>query len=642
MNNKLLTGVGLITALVLLLAVNMFSSVSFTSARLDLTERQAYTLSEGTLNILGKLDEPVTLRLFLSEKVATETPSVTSYANRVRDMLHEFQRRAGGNIILRIIDPEPFSEDEDRAVGYGLHGIPLDAEGTTFYFGLVGSNATDDEVVVPYMSMEREEFLEYDLAKVLWQLSDIDTKVMGLLSTLPVNGIDPQRAMMMGPNAPPAWVIMDQITQLFEVRPIETTATHIPDDVDVLMLVHPKGFSEQTLYAIDQYVMRGGRLALFYDPFAESEIPPPGPPQPGMSRSSDLGNLLAAWGVAIDTSKFVGDLQHAVRVRFEFQGQMITVDYPAWMDLDADRLADKDTVTSDLGKLMFATPGHIGAATQEGVTITPLVSSTDQAMLIDVATQRPGQDPRILVQEYKPGGEVLTMAARVSGKLKSAFPDGAPKPAEGQQASADEGDKHEHPHLAEAKDDVNMIVVADADFMADRFWVQVQNLLGTRLAVPTNGNGSLVVNSLDSLTGSNDLISVRSRGAHTRPFTRVDDIRRDAELRFREKEQQLTEELRQTEAKLLELSQGSQPGGDALVLSEAQQTEVDRFTQEKLRIRKELRDVLHQRRKDINELEFTLRMVNIGLMPLLVIIAGVLVAVWQVQRRRRAEPRPAS
>jgi ABC-type uncharacterized transport system involved in gliding motility auxiliary subunit len=640
-NNKLLSGAGLIMALVLLLAINMLSSVSFTSARLDLTERQAYTLSDGTINILNALDEPVTVRLFLSERLATETPSVSTYANRVRDMLHEFQRRAGGNIILRIIDPEPFSEDEDRAVGYGLHGIPLDAEGTKFYFGLVGSNATDDEVVVPYLSLEREEFLEYDLAKVLWQLSDIDTKVMGLMSTLPVNGIDPQRAMMMGPQAPPSWVVMDQITQLFEVRPVETTATHIPHDIDVLMLVHPKNFSEQTLYAIDQFVMRGGRLALFYDPYSETERAPPGPPRPGMSRSSSLGNLLDAWGIQIDTSKFVGDISHAVRVRFEFQGQMITVDYPAWIDLTSERMAEKDTVTSELGKLMFATPGHIASSGKEGVSITPLVSSSDQAMLIDVTTQRPGQDPRTLVRDYKPGGEPFTLAARINGRLTSAYPDGAPKPAAGSEAAAS-GGSSEHPHLAASKDEVNMVVVADADFMADRFWVQVQNLLGTRLAVPTNGNGSLVVNSLDSLTGSNDLISVRSRGRHTRPFKRVDDIRRKAELQFREKEQQLTEQLRQTEAKLVELSQGGKPGGDALVLSEAQQTEVERFTQEKLRIRKDLRDVLHQRRKDINELEFTLRMLNIGFMPLLVIIAGVLMALWQAQRRRRAEPQAAS
>ncbi|MEM7406175.1 MAG: Gldg family protein [Pseudomonadota bacterium] len=634
MNNKLLTGAGLVFALVLVVAVNMLGSVTFTSARLDLTERKAYTLADGTLQILEKLDEPVTIRLFLSEEIAARTASVTTFANRVRDMLDEFQRHSDGMLRVIIIDPEPFSEEEDRAVGYGLHGIPLDAEGANFYFGLVGTNSTDDEVIVPFLSMEREAFLEYDLAKVLWQLSDIDTKVVGIMSSLPINGIDPQRAMMMGNQAPPAWVVADQIAQLFELRNVGVASTAIPDDIDVLMVVHPKTLTDATLYAIDQYVMRGGRLVLMVDPLSEAEQPDPRNPM-AVSRESRFPTLPEAWGFAIDTTKFVGDLQHAMRIRFEHQGQIVAMDFPAWMDLPQGRLADNDTVTSELGKLVFATPGSIRSLGVKGITVTPLVETSDQAMLVDTTALGPGKDPQDVARNYVPGGEVLTVAARVSGRFKSAFPDGPPA-QEGQERKAAE--EARAAHLSEAKETANMVVVADVDFMEDRFWVQTQNLLGSRLSVPTAGNGSFVINALDSMTGSNDLISVRSRGRYARPFTRVDDIRREAELKFREKEQQLTEELNATEAKLAELSQGTPGGSDALVLSDAGQAEIERFREQKLKIRKELRDVLHKRRKNLEDLEFDLRLFNIGLMPVLIVLAGIAVAAWQVQRRRRSMP----
>jgi ABC-type uncharacterized transport system involved in gliding motility auxiliary subunit len=636
MSNKLLTGGGLLVALVLVLAVNMLGSLTFSSVRLDLTERKAYTLSDGTRNILEALDEPITLRLFLSEKVATRTPSVATYANRVRDMLYEFQRRSDDKLILKIIDPEPFSEEEDRAVGFGLHGIPLDAEGTNFYFGLVGANSTDDEVVVPYLSMEREEFLEYDLAKVIWQLSDIDQKVVGLLSSIPINGMDPRQAMAMRQQPPPPWVVMDQVNQLFEVQTLEATLSRVPDSVDVLMVVHPKNLPAAALYAIDQYVMGGGRAVFFLDPHAESDVPNPmmAPPR-NASKASSLGALPAAWGFEVESGKFVGDMQHAIPVRFNYRGQMVSIDYPAWIDLPGERFAAKETITAELGKLVFGTAGHIRDTGVDGVTLTPLVQSSSQSMLIGVERLNPNQDPRAVVRDFVPSGKPFTLAARISGKLNSAFPDGLSPTKEGAVSSATQtAPEANAQHLAESKDAVNLVVIADVDFMEDRFWVQVQDLLGTRMAMPSAGNGSFVVNTLDSLTGSNDLISVRSRGRFRRPFQKVEDIRRDAELRFREKEQQLTEQLNQTEAKLVELSRGNQ-AGDGLVLSAEQQTEIERFRSEKVQIRKELRDVLHQRRKDLNDLEFNLRLINIALVPFLVVIAGGLVGAWQVQRRRR-------
>jgi ABC-type uncharacterized transport system involved in gliding motility auxiliary subunit len=639
MMNKLMSGAGLLLALIALIAVNVFSNISFTGARLDLTENGAFTLTEGTRNTIARIDEPVTLRLFLSERIARETPSVTTYANRVRDMLVEYQRRGGDNIRLEIIDPEPFSEDEDRAVGYGLHAIPLGDEGTNFYFGLVGTNSTDDEIIVPYLNMEREAFLEYDLTKVLWQLLDTKTPVAAVISALPIHGMNQQQAMMMGGAGTKPWMIVEQADQTFDLQTLDLQVNEISADVDVLMVVHPKGLGLPTLYAIDQFVMRGGRLLMFVDPFAEADRPTPMVAQMGgFVRASNPDKLFEAWGIGYDPTKFVGDLQHALTVRFQREGKLITTEYPAWIDLPQNNLSDTDATTSNVGKLVFGSAGALSVKDGSSLKMVALASSSDQAMLMDVSEMDPQRSPADILGAYKPGGEALVVAARFVGDLKSAFPDGPPIAAPKGDGAQPADPAEKSAHLTSTTAPANLIIVADTDMLEDRFWVQVQELLGSRMAVPTAGNGDFAINALDNLTGSNDLISVRSRGRFARPFLRVNEIRQAAEVRFRAKEQQLTDELNSTEAKLVRLETakpGGGAGGDNVVLSEAQEDEIERFRKEKVRVRKELREVLHERRKNINDLEFNLRMLNIGLMPLFIILAGILVAFWQVQRRRR-------
>ena len=641
MNSRLISGAGLVVALVALVAVNVFSNAYFTGARADLTENGAYTLTEGTLNTIAKLDEPVTLRLFLSEKIARETPSVTTFANRVRDMLVEYQRRAAGKIKLEIIDPEPFSVDEDRAVGFGLHAIPLGSEGVNFYFGLVGTNSTDDEVIVPYMNMEREAFLEYDLTKVLWQLTDISTPVTAVLSGLPVSGGPPPGGMGQPPIPP--WMVIDQATQTMDVRNLPQQVDTISDDVDVLLVVHPKNLPDSTLYAIDQYVLDGGNLLMFFDPYAESDQPTGMMAQMGgFKRSSNPSKLFDAWGIEFDETRFVGDIQQAITVQFQRQGRLITTEYPAWVDLPQEFLNTKDPTTSNVGKLVFGSAGAIKLKDGSPLTMSVLASSSEQAMMMDVAKMDPMVGPNEMLAGYKPGGEKLALAARLTGELTTAFPDGPPQPAaqvaaaQGPQPAPTAEARGLGKHITKSQQPANIILVADTDMLTDRFWVRVQELFGSRLAVPTAGNGDFAINALDNLSGSSDLISVRSRGQFARPFVRVNEIRQASELRFRAKEQQLTDELNVTEKKLVELESAKSSGvADTVILTQAQEEEIERFRQEKVRVRKELRSVLHERRKSIDELEFNLRLINIGLMPVLIVIAGVLVALWQVQRRRR-------
>ena len=635
MNSKrLLTWGGLAMAVALLFAVNLFSSTAFTSMRLDLTQNKLYTLTTGTKNILTGLEETITLRLFLSQQQATRLPGISNYTQRVKELLQEYERQAAGVIVLHIIDPEPFSEEEDRAVAYGVRGVPLDEDGAQFYFGLVGTNSTDDEEVIPFFVLDREELLEHDLTRLIYQLSNTESNTVGLLSSLPLDGGAPNpQAMAMGMNQgmPQPWVVLEQMQQLFDVIDIDPEGGSIPEGVDVLMLVHPKQLPAPMLYAIDQYILRGGRALIFVDPNSEVDR---GPGMIGMGSppgSSELGSLFGAWGVELVEGKVAGDLSIAERVRYGQQQGQGVIDYPVWMNLPVEQNNATDVVTARLGNLVFASPGILNDLGNEGVIVTPLVTTTENAKQFDVAQLQFVSDPTVLLIGYEPGNAELSLAVRVSGAVESAFPDGPPTTEK--EVGGDDEQKS-LPHINKSMQDVNMIIVADSDMLADDFWVQAQNFMGTRLIIPSAANGDFVINSLESLLGSNDLISVRSRGQFSRPFTRVAQIQQAAEIRYRQKERQLLTSLEETEIKLIELEKGSQ-NEQQLILSDEQVAEIDKFREEKIRIRKELRLVRHQLRKDIEKLETATRFINIGFIPLLIGVGGLFVSIRKMRRNKR-------
>ena len=644
MNTRTLSITGLIVALVLLFAVNILSNTVFTAARVDLTENRLFTLSDGTHNILAALEEPITIRLYLSERLARNLPAVNSYATRIKGLLGEYERASNGMVEVRIIDPEPFSEEEDRAVGYGLSGVPLEGGDETLYMGLVGTNSVDDEDIIPFLSTSRESFIEYDITRMVYNLSNPELPVIGLLSSLPINGLGPHAALRGITSSP--WVVMDQVDKLFDVQTIEADAAAIPSEVDVLLLVHPKGLADTTLYAIDQFVLGGGRVLTFIDPHSESEqAPQQTMPMLPQTRSSELEKLFAAWGVESAPSKVVGDLQLAARVRMQRDQRMLTLEYPVWINAVPDFFDQEDTVTAELGNITFATAGYLQPLENASTTFRPLIQTTENAALFDAnRLLDPTADPQDLLRDYEPVGHAMVLAARIEGPVKSAFPDGPP-PVEAESGdnkdtgSADSG-KEPHEHLAESREDINVIAVADTDVLADRFWVQVQEFLGTRIAIPSAANGAFLVNALDNLVGSNDLISVRNRGSFIRPFQRVNAIRQDAELEFRQKEEELMRRLEETEQRLVELEQSKQ-GGDNLVLSPEQQQELVQFRQEKLGIRKDLRDVRRNLRQDIDNLDTRLKFINIALIPILIGIGGLLAGLWRIHRRKPHGPAPA-
>lgn len=643
MNKKqLMTTGGLLIAVALFVAFNIFSNALFKSARLDLTDNNLYTLSQGTKNILQSLDEPVTLRFYLSQHLVASLPGINSYAVRVRELLEEYARAADGNLRLEIIDPEPFSEAEDRAVAFGLQGVPLEGGTDTFYFGLAGTNAIDGEEVIGFFQPNREEFLEYDVTKLVYQLAHPEQKVVGLMSSLPISG---------GPGAnpfsrgEPAWMVVEQMKQIMDVRTIETDATEIPADIQTLMLVHPKNLSEQTLYALDQFVLRGGRLLAFVDPYSEADEPVTNPQNPlaGMNapRNSNLKRLMDAWGVELVENKVVGDISQAQRVQTRKGSRTIVVSYPVWTDLREQNFNPDDIITGKLDSIVMATAGSLKHKEGAATGFIPLIQSSENAMLIETGKLGMFSDAEELARDYQPAGEKFVMAARVTGKVKTAFPDGKPKVEESAEDSEDkpeqaEAEQAQAEQLMESREDVNLVIIADTDLLEDKFWVQVQNFLGNRLAIPHAANATLVTNALDNLGGSNDLISVRNRGSFSRPFTKVEEIKLAAERKFREQEKALQDRLSNTEQKLREL-QNQKQGGGVLILSDEQQAEIERFRNEQLKIRKELRNVQHELQKDIAGLENWMKFFNIWFMPLLVGIGGTALSLYRRRKRRELQ-----
>lgn len=597
---------------VLFVAATVLVSTGIRNARLDLTDNRLYTLTEGTRKIARSLQEPVTLRLYFSREASAPVPFLRSYAARVEELLREVASASEGRVRIEVIDPVPFSEEEDRAAELGLQAIPAGASGGEIYLGIAGSNSTDGAAAISFLQPDREAFLEYEVARLTHQLGNPEKPVVGLMSALPVGfGFDPATQQATEP-----WAIVAQMQELFQVRNLEIAATTIPPEVRVLMLVHPKHLSQATLYAIDQFVMRGGRLLVFVDPSAEQDASGADPMNPlgGDGRASELEPLFSAWGLGFNPGEVIGDDQLALTV--DSGGQPVR--HLGFLGFDAESLATRDVITAGLGNMNFATTGYLTSKGIEGVTVEPLVSTSTLAAPIPAARFAVPGDPARLYDGFRPTGESYVVAARVSGALKSAFPAGS-----------------DQAHLAATKASANIVVVADTDMLADILWTRTQSLLGQRYVQAWAHNGDFVLNALDNLAGSSDLIGIRGRATFVRPFERVEDLRRNADEALRAKETELTAELQATEQKLSELQAGRQQQGAAL-LSPEQERELDRFQAERVRVRKELRDVRRGLDEDIEALGMTLKVANIVVAPLLLTLLALAIA--RLLRRRRGPP----
>jgi len=608
MKKLMVSGAGLVLIALAFLAFNLVSSMTLGGARLDLTEQKLYTLSPGTEQILASLESPIELSFFYSDTVTKDLPALRNYARRVEEMLKAYQREAGDRITLQVIDPAPFSADEDKAAELGLQGVPLQQGGDQAYFGLAGKNAEGDTQVIPFFALDQEAFLEYELSRLVQSLAKPQRPVVGVMSGLQINGgFD-----MMARQPTPPWMIMEEVRQLFQIESLKRDIDQIPENVSVLLLVHPKQLPQQTLYAIDQFVLRGGKLLAFVDPFSEADTQGDLPGEAAIDKASSLDPLFEAWGVRMLPGKVLGDGSYAMTVSMG-QGQR-AVSHAAWLSLPREALDQEDISTAALENLTVATAGILQPLEGAKTHFTPLIRSSQYAMPFEVNRFGMLGNPESLIRDLEPTGERYTLAARVSGPAQSAYPEGIEGRKDG---------------LKEAET-INVILVADTDMLTDRMWVQVQDFFGQRIPQPWADNAGFAINALDNLAGSEALISVRSRGRFSRPFVVVEDLQRQAGARLREQEGALQARLAETEQELAALQQRDDPA-KALELTPEQQATVQQFLQEKLKIRKELREVRYQLNADIEALGRILKFANIALVPLLLTL-GVL-ALWLWRRR---------
>jgi|TARA_B110000240_G_scaffold30753_1_gene32808 ABC-type uncharacterized transport system involved in gliding motility auxiliary subunit len=645
--NFLFSRIGLLAISVgLVICVLVISSLP--SVRIDLTEDDLYSLSPGTKNIVANLQGPLEIMFFYSESATEDTPQIRTYANRVQELLREIVIASNNRISLSVIDPQPFSEEEDLATQFGIQAVPISQGAPGIYFGLVVAQPEGREnnpqgraaETLPLIRPELEQFLEYEFMKLITKVNEPDLQVVGLLTELDIDGgFDPVAG-----QATQQWMIMDIIRQLYAVQRVDKSAGEIDEEIDILMIVHPQGLSEQMLYAIDQFVMGGGKTMVFLDPNADSMV---SRTQQGnlipAGMSSELPGLLEAWGIEFPGDKVLTDNELALRVSMG-QGQR-PIAHLGMLGAQRNFLTQSDSVTSRLETINMSSPGVIRQAAGASTRFEALIVSSSDSMLMDARLLEDVTDPSILFDEFVSADISHTIAARISGVIKTAFPDGRPiDPVEVTDEEIDEPDSEitdavvaeEEPvpeHLNSSNSEVNILVFADTDMLSDRMWVQVGQFMGQRIPRPFSNNGDMVINALDNLSGGADLSSIRGRGTYSRPFTRVIQLQRQADDRLRVEEAELLDRLAEAEASLAELNQDE--NGELVGQVTPQiQAEVDRFNEQMLETRRSLRDVQYQLTEDIEQLGANLKLINTALIPVLLSLLALLLSYLRAQRRK--------
>jgi len=627
----------LVMAALILLSVNILSETALRRATFDLTDERLYTLTDGTREVLKAIDEPIKVRLYFSSALGERAPTFKRYFERVRTLLEQYADISGGKVQLDVFDPEPFSDAEDRAVAAGLQGVPLGNDGVNVYFGIYATNSTDNETLVPFVALERERFLEYDLTKMIYSLAHPEKNVVGLMSALPIAGGQTAQGQVL-----PEWQVLKQIKEVFEVKPLVPNLEEVPEDVNLLMIVQPVGLTDKALYAIDQFVMKGGKALVFVDPQSDAAARRIAGIKGG-KQDKGIERLLTSWGVELAENRVLGDIDHARKVQFGSSAQPVVVDYVAWLALGKDSLDADDVVSGGIEKMHIASGGILDPIDGAGTAFTPLLVSGERAMRIDTTNFTGIPNPNKLLENYKPGGAKLTLAARVVGKAATAYPKGPPKekkpeekPAEGgtetpSEAKAAEPEKEELPAGHVASGAINVIVIADSDLLHDNFWVRTQDFLGQQIVIPEANNADFVLNALDNLTGGEALIGLRGRGVESRPFHLVDQIRRDAEQQYRQREQALNAKLEELQKQLKNIERKSD---GKVILTADEKKAIENFRQEMVVVRQELRAVKRALRRDIDRLNTELKLANIAAVPLIIGLAGIGIAAYRRRRRK--------
>lgn len=618
---------GLLLLLAILVAVNLIAANL--RLRVDLTADRLYSLSAGSRAVLAKLPQEVTLKFYFSRSAAEVPMFIKSYARQVEDLLKEYELAGGGRLVVEHFDPQPDSDDEEWAERYGIQPQPTGMMSPPMYFGLVAV-AGDREALLPALSPRNETMLEYEITRLITRVTHAAKPVIGVLSPLPVLGQpSPQMMMMPQRNAPQPWVAFSELQRDFDLRNVPVDATQIDPDIATLVLVHPRDLAETTLYAIDQFVIRGGRLVVFVDPFSVTELEAGGQSQMAMmgmgggQGPSTLGKLFDAWGVGFDTGKIVADERAMTRLG----GGGRVEQSPIFLSLTANNMNRTDLLTAQLEQVMLPFAGELTDKTSEAIDFTPLITSSDAACAVDAMAAQFGT--QAVRAQLKPDGLKHVLAARLSGKFASAFPQGAPAPA----AQSDQpAPPPAAPHRAASETPNQILIFTDADFLADRFSVEsLDGLFGAQVMQPRGDNLALCANAVEQMSGNADLIAIRARGRSSRPFTRVDELEFKAMRAWQAEEERLKAELENTRGQLARL-QTEKTASQKYILSPEQESAVREFQRTERETKAKLKQVSKNLRREIDTLGAYLKAVNIAAVPLLVIGFGL---VRGAARRRR-------
>jgi ABC-type uncharacterized transport system involved in gliding motility auxiliary subunit len=620
---------GLLIVLAILVAANVI--VRNLKIRADLTEDKLFTLSQGTRNVLRGLDGAVTLKLFFNRSSPEVPVFLKNYARQVEELLDEYQLVSGRKVAVEMCDPKPDSEAEEWAQRYGIPSQQIGMLGPSLCLGLVAVSGSN-EAVLPVLDPRMESMLEYEITRLIYRVAHPAKPVVAVLSSLPVLGSQGPRFPMPGQPPPPqqpAWIAFQNLRDDYDVRMVEPAADEIPADAQALILVHPKNLADKTLFAIDQFVLRGGHLLAFLDPLSTMDNETMPGDMFGRREGSDLAKLLSAWGVGYNSGRVVADPRAATRVR---AAENRIEDTPVWLSLRSDNLTRSDMLTSQLESLMMPYAGAFTVENSKDLKAVPLIVSSDSAGLVDAMSAQFGG--QALRREFKPEPTPVNLAVRLSGKFKTAFPDGKPKETssgdESKPAETNEAANASAPDASRKEGDSVVILVGDTDMLADRFCVQEMNFFGFTAHQPMNNNLDFLANALEQVSGSSDLIGIRSRGKFSRPFDRVLALEEEARRQWQAREDDLTQKLQDAQRQLREM-QTEKDSSQRYILNQRQKEAIAKFRLEEVRIKQELKEVRKSLRRDIEKLGTAVKVLNIAAMPCLVGIAGV---VYGLRRRR--------
>ncbi len=622
----LFSGAGVAIMFLLLVAIYVIAGV--VKHRFDMTADKIYTLSPGSAAILSKLDTPVEIRFYCSQRVNSMPMFLKNYAQRVEDLLSEYAKNSRGKITIKKYDPEPDSDAEDSASLDGVEGQMLNT-GEKIFMGLAVS-CLDAKTALPFLAPNREKQLEYDVTRAISQVITSEKPVVGIMSPLPVFGMMNPMMMQMGGGRQEPWFLVGELKKDYTVRQVEMTADKIDDDIKVLVLVYPRDITEKAQFAIDQFVLRGGKLLAFVDPlcYFDDRGAQNNPMQRNLNSGASLDKLFKAWGVEFDKAKVVADLNFSTRLNQN--GRAVAV--PAVLSLNGEGVDAEDVATSQIDSMVLPFGGVFAGAPAEGLKKTVLLKTTTQSQLIEkMMAEFSGEQTS---KDFVASGKEQALAIRLMGKFKTAFPDGQPK----EVADAKKEDKKDEKTdasaaLKESKTDGVVVLVGDCDMLFDQVCVSVQNFLGQRIAQPLNQNLDFLQNVVDQLAGDSNLIGTRSRASMTRPFTLVKKMETEANDRYRNKIKELEKVLAETQQKINE-KQAKKEGGQRFILSPEQQADIQKFRQEEARIKRELKKERKNLRQDVEALQTRLEWINIAGMPFFVMAAGLTLAV--IKRKKTA------